>query len=113
MTPGKDIARKDVPKRKFENPSQAHLREISTSNITSTWDIPEEGQKNRKRFHVGTGAGASAGWALSDRFDRMLPPHRRYLGRSRRTLIIALLVASISLLALIVGLAVGLSKKSE
>ncbi|KAF1925239.1 uncharacterized protein M421DRAFT_15328, partial [Didymella exigua CBS 183.55] len=57
--------------------------------------------------------GAGAGWALSDCFDRLFVPHKRYLGRSRRTFLIALLVAFICLVALIIGLAVGLSKKSE
>jgi hypothetical protein len=43
----------------------------------------------------------------------VLPPHRRYLGRSRRTLLIIVLVAFLCLLALIIGLAVGLGGGSK
>lgn len=113
MIPRKEIARKEVPQRTVEEPSTAHLKEIGTSNTATTWDVPDEGQKKRKRLHLGAGAGAGAGagWALSDCFDRILPPHKRYLGRSRRTFLIALLVAFLCLLALIIGLAVGLSRK--
>lgn len=112
MIPRKEIARKEVPQRAVEEPPPAHLKEIGTSNTAATWDVHEEGQKKRKRALFGAGAGTGAGWALSDRLDRILPPHKRYLGRSRRTFLLALLVAFICLLALIIGLAVGLSKKS-
>ncbi|KAF2637876.1 hypothetical protein P280DRAFT_385472, partial [Massarina eburnea CBS 473.64] len=53
------------------------------------------------------------GWAISARFDRVLPPHKRYLGRSRRTLLIPVGVIFLLLLGLIIGLAVGLSSKSK
>lgn len=59
------------------------------------------------------GGASAAGWAFSDRLDRMLPPHRRYFGRSRRTLLIVVLVIFLCLLALIIGLAVGLTKGSK
>lgn len=113
MIPRKEIARKDVPQRAVEGPSPAYLKETGSSNTATSWDVPEEGQKKRKRAMFGAVAGTGAGWALSDRFDRILPPHRRYLGRSRRTFLIALLIALVCLLALIIGLAVGLSKKSR
>lgn len=112
MIPRKEIARKEVPQRAVEEPPPAQLKEFGTSYTTTTWDAPEETQKKRRGALFGAGAGPGAGWALSDCFDRILPPHKRYLGRSRRTFLIALLVALICLLALIIGLAVGLSKKS-
>ena len=102
----------EIPKKEIGEPAPAHLKDVDTTNTTSDsgWEIPEEGQKRRKR-HLG---GKSAvGWALSDRFDRMLPPHRRYLGRSRRTLLIIILVLLLCILALIIGLAVGLSRRSK
>ena len=111
--PRKEIARKEVPQRAVEEPAPAHVKELGTSNTATTWDGPEEGQKKRKGPLFGVGVGTGAEWALSDRFDRILPPHRRYFGRSRRTLLIALLVAFVCLLASIIGLAVGLSKKSR
>lgn len=111
MIPRKEIARKEVPQRAVEEPSPAQLKEIGMSNIATTWDVPEEGQK-KKGALFGAGAGTGAKWALKDRFDRALPRHKRYLGQSRRTFLIALLVAFVCLLALVIGLAVGLSKKS-
>lgn len=89
------------------------MKEVETRNTNSDqeWDIPE-GQRKRHRKPFGVGANAT-GWALADRFDRILPPHRRYLGRSRRTFLIVVVVLFFSLLALIIGLAVGLSGGSK
>lgn len=106
--PRKEIKRKELPAREVEEPQSAHLKE-TRANGTATWEVPGDAQNNRK----GKSLGAGAGWALSDRLDRILPPHKRYFGRSRRTLLIAILVAFLCLLALVIGLAVGLSKKSE
>jgi hypothetical protein len=106
--PRKEIKRKELPTREVEEPQLAHLKETGASD-TAAWEVPGDAQNNRKNKLVGAGAG----WALSDRLDRILPPHKRYLGRSRRTLLIAILVAFLCLLALVIGLAVGLSKKSE
>lgn len=113
MIPRKEIARKKLPNREVEEPPPAFLKELRTSHEPTTWEIPEEGQSKRRHMHLGTGAGAGLAWTISDRFDRLLPPHRRYLGRSRRTFLIALLVVFVCLLALVIGLAVGLSNKSK
>jgi hypothetical protein len=102
-----------IPRKEIAEPSPAHLKEVDTARSTnSEWDIPEEGQSKKKHNYLGAGAGAT-GWALSDRFNRMLPPHRRYFGRSRRTLLIVILVAFLCLLALIIGLAVGLKSSKK
>jgi hypothetical protein len=102
-----------IPRKEIGEPSPAHLKEVTTSrSVESTWDAPEEAQREKKRKFLGAGTGATA-WALSDRFDRVLPPHKRYFGRSRRTLLIVILVAFLCLLALIIGLAVGLSGGSK
>lgn len=102
-----------IPRKEIAEPSPAQLKEVATGrSIDSTWDMPEEGQIKKKHNFLGAGAGAT-GWALSDRFNRILPPHKRYLGRSRRTLLIFILVAFLCLLALIIGLAVGLGGGSK
>ena len=49
-----------------------------------------------------------AGW--SDKFNTILPPHRRYIGMSRKVFLWVLLAVLLVLLALIIGLAVGLNK---
>jgi hypothetical protein len=77
------------------------------------WEAAEEGEVKKLRFGVGAIGGSATGWAISDRFDRVLPPHKRYFGRSRRVLLIAIGVIFLLLLALIIGLAMGLSKKSK
>jgi hypothetical protein len=98
-----------IPRKEIAEPSPAHLKEVNTERSTeSTWNVPEEGQSKKKHNFLGAGTGATA-WALSDRLDRLLPPHKRYFGRSRRSLLIIILVAFLCLLALIIGLAVGLS----
>lgn len=74
------------------------------------WEVPEEGSTKRTRWRFG---GAATGWTISDRFDRIVPPHKRYFGRSRRTLLIAICIIFLLLLGLIIGLAVGLTKKSK
>lgn len=48
--------------------------------------------------------------AFGSKFDAILPPHKRYLRMSRRVFLWILLVVVVALLALIIGLAVGLSK---
>ena len=45
--------------------------------------------------------------------DRVIPRHKTYFGFSRKIICIALLVIFLVLLALILGLAIGLSKKSR
>ncbi|KAE9963056.1 hypothetical protein BLS_009742 [Venturia inaequalis] len=52
---------------------------------------------------------ASAKPTLIQRFDRIFPPYKRYLGTRRRKFLILLAVVLVLLLALIIGLAVGLS----
>lgn len=46
---------------------------------------------------------------ISEKFDRAVPPNRKYLGKSRRTFLIILAVICLLLFVLIVGLAVGLT----
>jgi hypothetical protein len=103
-----------IPRKEISEPSPAHMKEVATSrSVDSTWDVPEEGQTKTNPKRKFLGAGTGAGWALSDRLDRMLPPHKRYFGRSRRTLLIVVLAAFLCLLALIIGLAVGLGGGSK
>jgi len=55
----------------------------------------------------------SAGPTLKQRFDIIMPPHKKYLGIKRNFFLLALLAAILALLALIIGLAVGLTQKSK
>src|SRR5690349_16340595 len=105
-----EIPRKEIGEpapahlKEIGEPAPAHLKEVETRNTASDagWDIPEDGQRRRK---LRLGGASATGWALSDRFGRLLPPHKRYFGRSRRSLLIAILALFFLLLALIIGLA--------
>jgi hypothetical protein len=55
----------------------------------------------------GYGQGVFA--SFSEKFNRVVPPNRKYLGRSRKTLLIVLVAIFLVLIGLIVGLAVGLT----
>ena len=46
-------------------------------------------------------------------FDRVMPKYRKYLGFSRKIACIIIIVSSLILLALILGLAIGLGRKSR
>jgi hypothetical protein len=101
-----------IPRKEVGAPAPAHVKEVdNTTRADEHWDIPGDAPSKKKHNILG-GVGVTR-WALADRFDRVLPPHRRYLGRSRRTLLIIILVAFLCLLALIIGLAVGLGGGSK
>lgn len=53
-------------------------------------------------------AGANSGGTMRQRFDRVLPPHRTYFGRSRRFLLLFVLLPLAILLFVVLPLAVGL-----
>lgn len=74
------------------------------------WVVPEEGTTRKRGLHLGS---ASTRWAIADRFDRVFPPYKRYVGLKRRTFLLILLGAIIAVIALAVGLGVGLSKKHQ
>jgi hypothetical protein len=67
-----------------------------------------------------TGAAAENGTAtrapgstLRQKLDSTMPPHKKYLGMKRNVFLLVLLAAVLALLALIIGLAVGLTQKSK
>lgn len=90
-------------------PLPAHTAEP----LTPEYKTPEYVEPQKSRFRNRAIAGSATGWAMSDRFDRVFPPHKRYFGHSRRILLIAIGVILLLILALIVGLAVGLRNKSK
>ncbi|KAF2125030.1 hypothetical protein P153DRAFT_300866 [Dothidotthia symphoricarpi CBS 119687] len=104
----------DIHRKEVAGPPPAYTQEMETQSSVpgSGWDIPDGAHTKRKPVQLGVGASATR-WAMSDRFDRVLPPHKRYLGRSRRTFLIIAVAVFLCLLALIIGLAVGLSGKSK
>ncbi|KAF2805500.1 uncharacterized protein BDZ99DRAFT_466491 [Mytilinidion resinicola] len=75
------------------------------------WEAPLE--TGRKPTNIKLGAFAGASTTLTNRFNRLIPPHKKYFGRSRRVFLICLGILFLALLALIIGLAVGLGHKKQ
>lgn len=51
--------------------------------------------------------------AARSRFNGLMPAHKRYCRMSRRVFLLVVLATFLALLALIIGLAVGLTKQSQ
>ena len=70
--------------------------------------------RGEKHGQTGRSGGASnvKEWAFTV-FDRVMPGHGEYFGFSRNAACIAIMIAFFILLALTLGLAIGLSKKSR
>lgn len=83
----------------------------SASSVEQSIPDGQVPQGQQRAAAGGLLAGGALGSAFSRRLDNFLPPHKRYLNNriSRRTLLIIVAAAFLSLLALVVGLAVGLS----
>lgn len=103
-------------------PSDWQKKETAIDDSASSMEQSRpDGQELGGKQHATSGGllagttGATLGSAFSRRLDNFLPPHKRYINNriSRRTLLIVVGVSFICLLALIVGLAVGLSGKSR
>lgn len=94
--------------------SDEQKKDVAIGDTSSSIDenIPN-GQALDMRHHA-VGGGA-IGSAISRYLDRFLPPEKRYFNNkiNRRTLLIIIGVAFLCLLALIIGLAAGLSGKSS
>jgi len=79
--------------------------------------IPEWDNNAVNQSKDGNGAATTPQRAFrqgfSSRLDSVMPPHKRYLGLSRKIFLMALLAVLLALLALIIGLAVGLTEHSQ
>ena len=90
-------AREDIQ----ENVQEFHLPEWETT------------ARHRGETRVPTGQKSSVKKRLFLLFESVMPGHRKYFGCSRKIACIIVLVGLLILLALILGLAIGLSKKSR
>lgn len=73
----------------------------------------ENTARHRGGRQVQTGQKSGAREQVFLLFDRVVPGHRKYFGFSRKIACTALLVLFVISLALILGLAIGLSRKSR
>ncbi|KAL1296914.1 hypothetical protein AAFC00_004525 [Neodothiora populina] len=61
-------------------------------------------------YATGGGHALVAKQSIRNRFDALLPPHRTYLGLRRRWFLVAVLGVFLAIIALVIGLAVGLTQ---
>lgn len=97
------MAETNATSKELKVPEPAH----GHANNAPDWEIPEEGVARKNRSHFGS---TTARWAIADRFDRVVPPYKRYFGLKRRTFLCILLAILLCILALAIGLGVGLRK---
>ena len=83
-------------------------------SVDGDFNLPEwETSSRHKGKHIPAATQESFKDRALSHFDRVMPPHRTYFGASRRVACIVLAVALLLLLALIIGLAAGLSPHSS
>ena len=74
------------------------------------WDTTS---RRRGKKQVQNGQSSSVKERAFIVFDRVMPKYRKYLGFSRKIACITIIVVFLILLALILGLAIGLGRKSR
>lgn len=92
-------------------PAAAQSWQSSVGRSSAEEKAIESGAPYTAPTYVATGTTAPKP-GLKERFDGIMPPNRRYLGRSRRTVLLgALGLLALLILALGLGLGLGLKKK--
>lgn len=87
--------------------SQTHPQPFADKQVeVPEWEHSGTAAINAETTNHGTGS------TLPQKFDSAMPPHKRYLGMKRNIFLLVLLATILALLALIIGLAVGLTQKS-
>lgn len=95
------------------HPAPAASQSWQSSIAPSTTDekAVESGAPYATPVYVAAATAASRP-GLKERFDGIMPPHRRYMGRSRRTVLLGVL-GLVALLILVLGLGLGLGLKKK
>jgi hypothetical protein len=73
------------------------------------WETPSVDPKKENHGFAGTLNKTT----FTGFIDRILPPHKKYLGLRRNPFILIIILGLLALLALIIGLAVGLTKHNQ
>lgn len=90
-------------------PEPAHASQSNGLNAPD-WEVPDERTKRKRGLHLGS---ASTRWAIADRFDRVFPPYKRYVGLTRRNFLLLVVAVVLAVIALAVGLGVGLNNNHK
>ena len=105
------IARKPVPApavNPVEETSQAE--EGTTASVN--WEGEAQDQRKEKPPPLAAGDHSNLRQRLDARIDKILPPHRKYGGLSRRSACLVVTGVLLIFLALIIGLSIGLSMRN-
>lgn len=94
--------------------TQVMAPEIQTQMIG--WETPNP-YRDKGPLHRRKGAAVKQHWekfsmVMSRKLDRVMPSHRKYCGCSRRLLLIFCTVVFVVIMALAIGLGVGLTRGS-
>lgn len=76
-------------------------------------EVPEWEHTAAANSHDGHSRLRATRASFESKIDSILPPHRRYLGLTRKAFLWIVLVVCLVLVALIIGLAAGLSQQSR
>lgn len=90
-------------------PAASHSFQSSVAPSTADEKAIEGGAPYAAPAYIATTPAASRP-GLKERFDGIMSPNRRYLGRSRRTVLLGVL-GLVALLVLVLGLGLGLGLK--
>lgn len=119
------IKRKPLPEKSLPEDFKKDTQDVTERVSTEIQEpLPVHAKKNIKLFewklnrpippaYSNTTRYGSAKPTMGQRFDRIFPPYKKYLGMRRKLFLIVLAVVLVLLLALIIGLAVGLSSGSS
>jgi len=92
------------------------MSEGHTTHTIPLWEHENAAKGDAKvgQTSITNAGGARTTSTLLDMFNRLIPPHRRYLGLQRKWFLVAVATTVVVLLALIISLSAGLaqSKKS-
>ena len=88
-----------------------------TDHAQAVHQVPEwehiAAQKEAGTAVAAPAANTTPGTSWRTQFDARMAPHRRYFGMSRKLFLLVLVGVTIALLALVIGLAAGLTGKSK
>ena len=89
-----------------ERPAPAILPVDKTEKVSPDFESLENGS-------IAPYNGVAGKPSLSQRFDKVFPPHKKYFGRFTRKIFLLILLGTILLLVFIIGLSAGLGGKNK
>ena len=89
------------------------ISDMASSTEEKHYQVPEWEHNAARQDESTAKPRKSTKTTFSTKLDTIIPPHKRYLGMSRKIFLFILLAVILALIALIIGLAVGLSNSRQ